>query len=456
MQSPSRAEAFISDICEQFPKYNLLDTSTFDNSSIKRGLRNSDGTGVMAGVTAVGTVRGYNIIDGDRHAVDGRLIYRGIDVEDLIAGYQAENRFGFEETAFLLQFGSLPDAAQLRAFNDALAELRVLPRGFTEDMILKAPSPDVMNKLARGVLALYSYDERPDDTSLHNLLAQSVALIARLPVIVAHAYAVKRHYYDRESLYFHYPQDDLTMAENFLHALRPDHQYTDEEAKLLDTCLVLHAEHGGGNNSAFSCRVLSSSGTDTYSAIAAAIGSLKGPKHGGANAKVLDMFDCIKAEVSHWDDDDEVAACLCKILRKEGGDGSGLIYGMGHAVYTKSDPRAIILRQQAQQLASQRGMADELALLEAVERLSPVCFAREKGDSKMICANVDLYSGLVYGMLGIPRELLTPIFAISRVAGWCAHRIEEVMTGGRIIRPAYKAIAPDRCYVPLSERSNTI
>lgn len=454
MNNLSCSTSFIETICNSFPTYDLLDTTNFDMSTVKRGLRNADGTGVLAGMTAVGTVRGYTVFDGERRAIDGQLIYRGIDMVELIDGYTREGRYGFEETAYLLQFGALPDAKQLKAFNDAIAELRELPQHFTEDMILKAPSPDIMNKLARCTLALYSYDENPDGMDLKNLLRQSIALIARLPVIAAHAFAVKRHYYDHESLYFHYPQNNLSLAENFLHTIRPDCQFTQEEARLLDTCLVLHAEHGGGNNSAFACRVLSSSGTDTYSAIAAAIGSLKGPKHGGANNKVLEMTDYIKETVKHWDDDDEVAACLCKILRKEGGDGSGLIYGMGHAVYTKSDPRSIILKNHARAMAEAHGRADELALLEAIERLSPSCFASVKHDAKMICANVDLYSGMVYDMLRIPRELLTPLFAISRVTGWCAHRVEEVMTSGRIIRPAYKSVAEERSYRPLSERSS--
>ena len=324
---------------------------------------------------------------------------------------------------------------------------------FTEDMILKAPSPDVMNKLARSVLALYSYDENPDDLSLANQLRQAVQLIARVPVIVAHAFAVKRHYYDNESLYLHRPQPGLSVAQNFLYSVRHDNQYTEQEARLLDLCLVLHAEHGGGNNSAFACRVLSSSGTDIYSSIAAAVGSLKGPRHGGANKKVSQMFHAIEEGVADWKDDDEVSAFLDKLLRKEAGDRSGLIYGMGHAIYTLSDPRAVLLKRYARNLAEAKGMMDQFELLEAVERLTPGALVRVKNEKKVVCANIDLYSGFVYQMMGIPEELYTPLFAVARMVGWCAHRIEEVTSpANRIIRPAYKAVAPMRAFVPLDQR----
>ena len=324
---------------------------------------------------------------------------------------------------------------------------------FTEDMILKAPSPDVMNKLARAVLALYSYDDDPDNMSLSNQLSQAIQLVARVPVIVAHAFAAKRHYYDNESLYLHRPQEGLGVAENFLYSVRHDNQFTAEEARLLDLCLVLHAEHGGGNNSAFTCRVLSSSGTDIYSAIAAAIGSLKGPRHGGANKKVMEMFGYIEQGVGDWKDDDEVRAYLGKLLKKEAGDRSGLIYGMGHAIYTLSDPRAVILKRFAKNLAQTKGMLDEFELFETVERLTPEVLRTVKGEQKVVCANVDLFSGLVYKMMGIPMELYTPLFAVARVVGWCAHRIEEVyQPGNRIIRPAYKAVAPMRPFVPLDQR----
>jgi citrate synthase len=320
-------------------------------------------------------------------------------------------------------------------------------------MIIKAPSRDVMNKLARSILALYSYDTEPEISSLETELFQALKMIARCPTIVAHAYAVKRHYFDDESLYLHRPRSDMSIAENFLYSIRHDNKFTDEEAKLLDLCLVLHAEHGGGNNSAFACRVLSSSGTDMYSALSAAVGSLKGPKHGGANIQVSKMFEDIQANVKNWDNEDEVAAYLGKIIRKEAGDHSGLIYGMGHAVYTLSDPRTVILKNFSRKLAEEKGMSDELRLIETVEKLAPEVFLKEKGSSKVICANVDMYSGFVYKMLGIPQELFTPIFAVSRMAGWCAHRIEEVYNSeNRIIRPAYKAVSKTAPYTPMKER----
>ena len=447
------AKGFIESLCGEYRRHNYIDPAFYETYNVKRGLRNADGTGVMAGVTQIGNVLGYYVQDGERVPMPGKLVYRGIDVEELIDGFMSEGRFGFEETAYLLLMGSLPTRGQLSAFQQLLSDHRSLPRMFTEDMILKAPSPDVMNKLARSVLALYSYDDDPDDMSLPNQLRQAVQLIARVPVIVAHAFAVKRHYYDNESLYLHRPQEGLSVAENFLYSVRHDNQYTDQEAKLLDLCLVLHAEHGGGNNSAFACRVLSSSGTDTYSAIAAAVGSLKGPRHGGANKKVMEMFSHIQENVHDWKDDDEVRAYLGALLRKEAGDRSGLIYGMGHAIYTLSDPRAVILKRFAKKLAATKGMLDEFELYESVERLTPEVLLSVKGEDKVVCANVDLFSGMVYKMMGIPQELYTPLFAVARMVGWCAHRIEEVyQPGNRIIRPAYKAVAPMRTFIPLEQR----
>ena len=444
---------FIESLCGEFQRNNQIDPSCYQKWDVKRGLRNADGTGVMAGVTKIGNVQGYYIKDGEKVPDQGHLIYRGIDVNDLIDGFVSENRFGFEETAYLLLFGALPTKEQLAMFQSILSSYQALPSMFTEDMIIKAPSHDVMNKLARSVLALYSYDPDPDNNSLSNELRQALQLIARCPTVVAHAFAVKRHYFDNDSLYLHRPQPNLSVAENFLYSLRHDNQYTEDEAKLLDLCLVLHMEHGGGNNSAFACRVLSSSGTDIYSAIAAAVGSLKGPRHGGANKKVMEMFGYIEDGVKDWKDDDEVRAYLAKLLHKEAGDRSGLIYGMGHAIYTLSDPRAVILKKFARNVAAKKGMLGEFELFEAVERLTPEVFAREKGVSKVICANVDMYSGLVYKMMGIPPELYTPLFAIARMVGWCAHRIEEVYNpGNRIIRPAYKAVAPSRPFVPLEQR----
>ena len=447
------AKGFIESLCGEYRRHNYIDPAFYETYNVKRGLRNADGTGVMAGVTQIGNVLGYYVQDGERVPMPGKLVYRGIDVEELIDGFMSEGRFGFEETAYLLLMGSLPTRGQLSAFQQLLSDHRSLPRMFTEDMILKAPSPDVMNKLARSVLALYSYDDDPDDMSLPNQLRQAVQLIARVLVIVAHAFAVKRHYYDNESLYLHRPQEGLSVAENFLYSVRHDNQYTDQEAKLLDLCLVLHAEHGGGNNSAFACRVLSSSGTDTYSAIAAAVGSLKGPRHGGANKKVMEMFSHIQENVHDWKDDDEVRAYLGALLRKEAGDRSGLIYGMGHAIYTLSDPRAVILKRFAKKLAATKGMLDEFELYESVERLTPEVLLSVKGEDKVVCANVDLFSGMVYKMMGIPQELYTPLFAVARMVGWCAHRIEEVyQPGNRIIRPAYKAVAPMRTFIPLDQR----
>ena len=444
---------FVTSLCEEYRAHNYIDPSYYERWGVKRGLRNADGTGVLAGVTQIGNVLGYYVQDGERYPMDGKLIYRGINVEELIDGFMREGRFGFEETAYLLLFGALPDRGRLEEFKQVLSDSHTLPRMFTEDMILKAPSPDVMNKLARSVLALYSYDDNPDDLSLANQLRQAIQLIARVPVIVAHAFAVKRHYYNEESLYLHRPHPGLSVAENFLYSVRHDNRFTEQEARLLDLCMVLHAEHGGGNNSAFACRVLSSSGTDLYSAVAAAVGSLKGPRHGGANKKVMEMFRHIESDVTDWKDDEAVKDYLGKILRKEAGDRSGLIYGMGHAIYTLSDPRAVLLKKFARDLAATKGMLEEFQLFEAVERLTPSVLADVKGDKKVVCANIDLYSGFVYKMMGIPEELYTPLFAMARVVGWCAHRLEEVGgSANRIIRPAYKAVAPLHPFVPLDQR----
>ena len=450
----ARAQDFIQSLCAVYEKNNRqLDPALYERFEVKRGLRNADGTGVMAGITQIGNVQGYYIEDGERVPAKGRLIYRGINVEELIGGFMSEGRFGFEETAYLLLFGALPTRSQLEEFDRALSALRPLPQNFTEDMILKAPGRDIMNRLGRCILALYCYDPEPEPTTLANELRHALALVARCPMIVAHSYAAKRHYFDNESLYLHRSQEGLSFAENFLYAIRHDNQFTPEEARLLDLCMVLHAEHGGGNNSAFACRVLSSSGTDFYSSIAAAVGSLKGPRHGGANKKVMEMFGYIEDAVKDWKDEDEVRAFLGKLLRKEAGDKSGLIYGMGHAIYTISDPRAVILKKFAKKLAETKGMLDEFELYETVERLTPEVLLSVKGEDKVVCANVDLFSGMVYKMMGIPQELYTPLFAVARIVGWCAHRIEEVyQPGNRIIRPAYKAVAPMRPFVPLDQR----
>ena len=445
--------SFLQDICSQYINQNRISPDLYERYGVKRGLRNADGTGVMASISQIGDVRGYYIQDGEKVPAPGQLIYRGIDVTHLIDGFTREGRFGFEETAYLLLFGSLPDRKQLDAFRSMLDRYRTLPSGFTEDMILKAPSPDVMNKLARSTLALYSYDPDPENGSLDAEFLRAIQLIARFPVIVAHAFACKRHYYDNESLYLHRPQAGLSLAENFLYSVRHDNHFTQDEARLLDLCLVLHMEHGGGNNSAFTCRVLSSSGTDLYSAIAAAVGSLKGPRHGGANKKVMEMFRYIERDVADWKNEQEVSSYLEKLLRRETGDRSGLIYGMGHAIYSLSDPRAVLLKKFARNVAEKKGMLDEFELFETVERLTPELFHRITGQEKAMCANVDFYSGFVYQMMDIPPELYTPLFAIARVVGWCAHRIEEVFaSSGRIIRPAYKAVCPQRPYLPLDQR----
>lgn len=443
---------FIRHLCEEFKKHNILDPEYYEKFNVKRGLRNADGTGVMAGCTLVCNVHGYLVNEGEKMPIDGELIYRGINVKDLIRGCIEEDRFGFEEVIYLLLFGDLPTTDQLSEFTSFISEARELPDNFIEDVVMKIPSRDIMNKMARAVLSMYSYDENPEDLSLENVMRQSIALIASFPMMAVSAYQVKKRYFDKKSLFFHFPKGNLSTAENILYTLRSDKQFTREEAKLLDICLMLHAEHGGGNNSTFTTRVLTSSGTDTYSAIAGGISSLKGPKHGGANARVIQMLSDIQANVKHWDNDDEVLSYLEKIIRKEAGDGSGLIYGMGHAVYTLSDPRAVILKQNASNLAEKAGMLEELNLIKSVERLAPIAFKNVKNDTKVISANVDLYSGFVYKLLNIPEELCTPLFAIARVVGWSAHRIEELTTGGRIIRPAYKTVAGPKEYVPLEKR----
>ena len=438
-------------VAESQKEYQIPNTE-FDNYRVKRGLREPDGTGVMAGVTRICNAHGYVIDEGARSPVDGRLYYRGYRMSDLCENFVAEGRYGFSECCYLLFFGHLPTPSQLERFSKLMDRYSRLPARFDEDILMKAPSPSIMNKMATGVLSLYAYDDNPDETSLSNMIRQSMQLVARLPVIAAHTYAVYRNVFGGHSLNLHNPKDGLPTAANFLRMLRSDKTYTEEEARLLDLCLVIHAEHGGGNNSTFACRVLSSSGTDTYSAIGAAIGSLKGPRHGGANIKVQEMFDCIKENVRDPKNDEELMEFLAKILRGEANDHTGLIYGMGHAIYTKSDPRAVMLKKHAKELAEKKGYGDDFALLESIERLTPEVFRRYKGVDKQMCANVDLYSGLIYRMLNIPTCMYTPLFAIARASGWCAHRIEEFCTAKRIIRPAYKCITGRREYTPLCER----
>ncbi|MFI3313821.1 MAG: citrate synthase, partial [Eubacteriales bacterium] len=432
---------YLAHLCDDIVHRNeAVKNKTRSSESIKRGLRNSDGTGVVAGCTQIGSVMGYTMVDGEREPMEGQLYYAGYSVSDLVKGYIEEDRFGFEEVAYLLLIGELPSAMQLESFKQFLYDNMALPDRFTEDMIMRQPSKDIMNQLGRSVLALYSADNNADDIAIENVITQCSQLIARFPIIIANSYVAKRHYFDDASLHLHRPLPGLSIAENFLRSIRPDQQYTKEEAKLLDLCLCIHAEHGGGNNSSFVCRALTSSGTDTYAAIAGAVSSLKGPKHGGANAKVMAMFAEIKENVKDWKNREEVANYLRLILTKKAGDGSGLVYGMGHAIYTLSDPRAVLLREHARSLAEKTGKMDELELYELVEELTPGVFAEVTGKEKVMCANVDMYSGLIYSMLGISPELYTPVFAMARITGWCAHRMEELITCGRIMRPGYKAL----------------
>ncbi len=439
-------------LCNEYLLNNFIDPEVSERLGVKRGLRNADGTGVLAGLTNVSDVLGYKKgEDGSVIPTPGRLIYRGIDIVELMNEAYDNDRFIFEEVIWLLLFGTLPSQMELDEFAGILEHHRELPEGFTEDMIMKAPSPNIMNKMSRAILALYSYDEQAENTELSNILNQSINLIAQLPTIMVSAYQVKRRVYDKESMFFHPSTPGLSTAEHILSTYRPDKRYTREEAKLLDLCLMCHADHGGGNCSTFTARVLSSSGTDTYSAIAAAIGALKGPKHGGANLEVMHQLDDILRHVEHPEDDDEVREYLRRVLRKQAGDGAGLIYGIGHAVYTISDPRALILRDRAKRLAIEKGYEEEYNMLCSIQRLAPEVFAQEKG-GKPVCANVDLFSGLIYKMLGIAEDLYTPLFAIARIPGWCAHRVEEVKVANRIIRPAYKYLGVRQKYKPVEER----
>lgn len=429
-----------------------IDEELFSQYNVNRGLRKRNGEGVLAGLTDISMIQSYTMIDREIVPCEGKLYYRGINIEDIVHGFISENRYGFEETCYLLLFGSLPNETELNNFKEMIAEYRQLPTNFVRDIIMKAPSRDMMNMLARSVLTLYAYDDNGSDTSIPNVLRQSIQLIALFPVLAVYGYQSYSHYEMGQSLFIHPPKDDLSVAENILHLLRPDSQYTKLEAKLLDMALVLHAEHGGGNNSTFTTRVVSSSGTDTYSAIAAALCSLKGPKHGGANIKVVEMFADLKENVKDWSDEDQIREYLLKLLHKEAFDHAGLIYGMGHAVYSISDPRSKILSKFVKKLSEEKGREEEYHLYASVERLAREVIAQERKIYKGVSANIDFYSGFIYNMLGLPHELYTPLFAIARIAGWCAHRMEELVNGNRIIRPAYKAVAPLKEYVPLKER----
>lgn len=430
----------------------IIDSELFTRYEVKRGLRDLNGKGVLAGLTNISDVRASKVVDGETVPIHGKLFYRGYNVEDLVQGFSSENRFGFEEVTYLLLFDQLPTKKQLSEFQELLYFYRSLPTSFVRDIIMKAPSRDMMNTLARSVLTLYSYDDRADDTSLPNVLRQSLQLISLFPLLSIYGYQAYRYYHDGGSLHIHQPVWGLSTAENILHILRPDSKYTPLEARILDIALVLHMEHGGGNNSSFTTHVVSSSLTDTYSVIAAAIGSLKGPRHGGANIKVVQMFEDMKKEVSDWEDEDEVSSYLARLLHKEAFDQAGLIYGVGHAVYSKSDPRAVVFKKFVQDLSKEKGLEKEFALYSMVERLAPQVIAKERQIYKGVSINVDFYSGFVYHMLELPMELYTPIFAMARISGWSAHRMEELANNGKIIRPAYKSVCEDRVYRQMKER----
>ncbi len=431
-----------------------IDSTLFDKYKVKRGLRDLNGQGVLTGLTEVSEIRSYMVIDHDMVPCEGKLYYHGIDIEDIVDGFLQEKRFGYEEVVYLLLFGELPTELQLEDLKDILAEYRKsLPSSFVRDIIMKAPSSDLMNTLGRSVLTLYSYDEKADDTSTENVLRQCLELVALLPMFAVYGYQAVNYFHEGSSFFLHPPKPEYSTAENILHMLRADSQFTPLEAKILDIALVLHAEHGGGNNSTFTDHVVTSSGTDTYAAISAALGSLKGPRHGGANKKVSLMFEDMKERVSDWEDEDEIRTYLTALLNKQAFDKSGLIYGMGHAVYSVSDPRAKTFRKFVRKLSEEKNMMAEYALYEKVERLAPEVIGNERHIYKGVSANIDFYSGLVYSMLGLPNELYTPLFAIGRIAGWSAHRLEELVNAGKIIRPAYKAVCNHKKYVPMSERT---
>ena len=433
-------------------KASVIDPELYTRYDVKRGLRDNNGKGVLTGLTNISDVRATEIIDGKTVPAHGKLLYRGYDVRDLVIGFTKEGRFGYEEVAYLLLFNKLPTAGELAEFTEMLANYRSLPTHFVRDIIMKAPSKDMMNTLARSVLTLYSYDDHADDTSLPNVLRQCLELISLFPLLSIYGYQAYNHYHNGDSLYVHAPRPELSTAENILHILRPDSSYTPLEAKLLDIALVLHMEHGGGNNSSFTTHVVTSSMTDTYSVIAAAIGSLKGPRHGGANLKVVKMFDTMMEEIKDWTDEDEVGNYLRRLLHKDAFDHAGLIYGVGHAIYSKSDPRAEIFRGFVQSLSEEKGLEKEFALYSLVERLAPKIIAEERQMYKGVSINVDFYSGFAYKMLNLPTELYTPIFAIARIVGWSAHRLEELATCGKIIRPAYKTLCTEQDYIDMSDR----
>lgn len=433
-------------------KNSTIDPALFTKHQVNRGLRDLNGNGVLTGLTEISDIVSHKIVDEKKVPCEGKLYYRGVDIEKIVGGFIKEKRFGFEEVTYLLLFGELPNYRQLEEFKSLLANYRSLPTSFVRDIIMKAPSSDMMNTLARSVLTLYSYDDAADDTSLPNVLRQCLQLIALFPMLSVYGYQAYSHYHDGNSLFIHSPQPELSTAENLLYILRPDSRFTELESRILDVALVLHAEHGGGNNSTFTTHVVSSSGTDTYSTIAASLGSLKGPRHGGANIKVVRMFEDLKQNVHDWKDEDEITNYLRALLNKKAFDRAGLIYGMGHAVYSLSDPRANIFKKFVKSLSEEKGLTEEFQLYSLVERLAPQIIAEERHIYKGVSANIDFYSGFVYHMLDLPLELYTPIFAIARIAGWSAHRMEELINVGKIIRPAYKSITETREYTPLAER----
>lgn len=434
-------------------KNNYIKPEFYDKFNVKRGLRNNNGTGVLVGLTEIGSVIGYHMDGNKKCPCEGQLFYRGIDIKDIVVGFQRSNRRGFEETAYLLLFGELPTLDELSNFTNLIDKSRDLPLGYVEDMILKIPGRDIMNKLQRSILTLYSHDFDPDSTDVKNVLRQSIQLIAQIPTIISYSYHAKAHYFDKKSLFIHKPQPGIGMAENILYMIRSDNKYSKLEAEILDLILIVHAEHGGGNNSTFTTHVVSSSGTDTYSSIAAAVGSLKGPKHGGANNKVREMILNIRKNIINYNDRKELKNYLLKILKKEVFNKRGLIYGMGHAVYTKSDPRALLLKGKAYELALEKNMLLDFNLYKNIEELTIELFRELKGEDVIISANVDLYSGFVYEILDIPHELYTPIFAAARSVGWCAHRIEQIVSDQKILRPAYKTINPRKIYKSINKRN---
>lgn len=445
-------EKWLAELTETSRRSGKIDLSLYQEYDVKRGLRDANGKGVLTGLTEISDVCGTKVTEqGEKVPGEGHLYYQGYNVEDLIGG-SSHRRFGFEEVTYLLLFGKLPTHEELHNFIDILSEFRELPEEFTRDVIMKTPSANIMNAMERCVLTLYSYDDNAESITVDNVLQQSLSLIAKMPLLAVYSYHTHRHYHLGQNLIIRNPRPDLSLAENLLQMLHTDGNYTQLEAKVLDAALILHAEHGGGNNSTFTTHVVTSTGTDTYSAIAASLGSLKGPKHGGANKKVLEMFGDIKEHVKNWESDDEIRAYMYKLLEKEAFDHSGLIYGIGHAVYTLSDPRAVILKSYARKLAEEKGLEEEFTLYDNVERIAKECMNERLTLPKPVCANVDFYSGFIYSMLNFPIELFTPIFAIARISGWSAHRIEEIVSGGKIIRPAYKYVGHHRRYVALEDR----